>query len=101
MVLSRLDNQLIRPQAVERFVQHWPVDIRVGFGVERCRIKSFDIFVVQGLDLVEPEETFAYFHPDFGAIVQGGGYGDVNILRADGAVRGRLGNCEMWLEIAE
>ena len=54
MVLSRLDNQLIGPQAMKRFVQNWPVDIRVCFGVERRRVKGLDIFVVQGLDLVQP-----------------------------------------------
>ena len=101
MVLSRLNNQLIGPQAMKRFIQHWPVDIRMLFGVEGCLVKSFDIFVVQGLDLVQPEETFTYFHPDLGAIMQGGGYGDVNILRADGAVRGRLGNRQVRLEVAE
>ena len=63
MGFARLDDQLIGTQAAKRFVNDRPANIGVLFGIERRFIQGFDVLIVQRLDLVQPEEAFAYFDP--------------------------------------
>ena len=101
MGFARLDNELIGAQTAKSFVNDRPADIGVSFGIERRLIQGFNVLIVQWLNLMQPEEAFPYFDPNLGAVVQGSGDRDVNVLRANGTVGGRLGNRQVRLEVAE